>query len=95
MDFQNKEKEFEAHYKRICGKNRRPISYETQEEEEKMKKMEMSNKKKEQLEKELRTAKCDLEAIRKSLGKYFNNICVFNNLLYICPKPNVFYICRQ
>ena len=76
MDFQNREKEFEAHYKRICGKNKRPISYETQEDEEKTKKVEMSNKKKEQLEKELRTAKCDLEAIRKSLGKYFNNICV-------------------
>ncbi|KOX69551.1 Citron Rho-interacting kinase [Melipona quadrifasciata] len=67
MDFQNREKEFEAHYKRICGKNKRLISYETEEEEEKTKKVEMSNKKKEQLEKELRTAKCDLEAIRKSL----------------------------
>ncbi|OAD57942.1 Citron Rho-interacting kinase [Eufriesea mexicana] len=67
MDFENKEKEFEDRYKKICARHRRSSNYETQDEE-KTRKVEISMKEKTELEKELRTAKCDLDIIRKSLG---------------------------
>ncbi|XP_033319772.1 citron Rho-interacting kinase-like isoform X1 [Bombus bifarius] len=68
MDFESREKEFEERYRKICGKNRRSTTNNETQQEEKTKKVEISKKDKEQLEKELNTAKCDLEVIRRSLG---------------------------
>lgn len=79
MDLENKEKEFQEHYNKIRGKSRLSCKYE--DPEEKMERMETSTKEKEKLERDLRTARCDLAVIRKSLGKaYDNNIkCILMN----------------
>lgn len=74
MDFESREKEFEERYRKVCGKNRRSTTNNETQQEEKTKKVEISKKEKEQLEKELNTAKCDLEVIRRSLGKTITKI---------------------
>lgn len=67
MDFEDKEKEFEERYKRICGKNRLSSKYESQKEE-KTDKRKTCSKEKEEMEKELNAAKCDLASLQRSLG---------------------------
>ncbi|XP_076226839.1 fatty acid synthase [Nomia melanderi] len=66
MDLENKEKEFQEHYNKICGRSRLSCRYE--DPGEKMERMETSTKEKEKLDKDLRTARCDLAVIRRSLG---------------------------
>ncbi|XP_043250640.1 citron rho-interacting kinase-like [Colletes gigas] len=67
MDFERREKEFQERYKKDCERGRLSSKYEAQEGEE-AETIGTCTKEKEKLEKELRTARCDLAIIRKSLG---------------------------
>ncbi|XP_034192524.2 fatty acid synthase [Osmia lignaria lignaria] len=86
MDFEDKEKEFEERYKRICGKNRLSSKYESQKEE-KTDKGKTCSKEKEEMEKELNATKCDLASLQRSLGGDRNiHTSQFNDAAKDVPK---------
>ncbi|KZC12653.1 PREDICTED: citron Rho-interacting kinase-like [Dufourea novaeangliae] len=67
MDFEKREKEFQERYQKICRKTRLSSKHEA-EEEEKAERPEACSGEKEKLEKDVKTARCDLAVIRRSLA---------------------------